>query len=91
MDTLEELTGIRDQRAPACREYGRSSGGQDMVPADVRLVASRDLFVAQAALTGESLPVEKFDARESREGIPPRAAIGKSNCNTFILLLHCGA
>jgi Mg2+-importing ATPase len=43
----------------------------DMVPADVRLVASRDLFVAQAALTGESLPVEKLDARESREGIPP--------------------
>src|ERR1700726_2717294 len=43
----------------------------DMVPADVRLVASRDLFVAQAALTGESLPVEKLDARESREGISP--------------------
>src|SRR6201998_4608438 len=43
----------------------------DMVPADVRLVASRDLFVAQAALTGESLPTEKFDAQESREGISP--------------------
>jgi Mg2+-importing ATPase len=43
----------------------------DMVPADVRLIASRDLFVAQAALTGESLPVEKLDARESREGISP--------------------
>src|SRR6201997_259631 len=41
----------------------------DMVPADVRLIASRDLFVAQAALTGESLPVEKLDARESRQGI----------------------
>src|SRR5271165_1840715 len=39
--------------------------------ADVRLIASRDLFVAQAALTGESLPVEKFDAQESREGISP--------------------
>src|SRR4030088_855837 len=33
----------------------------DMVPADVRLVAARDLFVAQAALTGESLPTEKSD------------------------------
>ncbi len=43
----------------------------DMVPADVRLVASRDFYVAQAALTGESLPVEKLDARESREGISP--------------------
>src|ERR1700732_135237 len=43
----------------------------DMVPADVRLVASRDLFVAQAALTGESLPTEKSDARELREGVSP--------------------
>ena len=32
----------------------------DMVPADCRVLAARDLFVAQAALTGESLPVEKF-------------------------------
>ncbi|MEE9928182.1 magnesium-translocating P-type ATPase [Microvirgula aerodenitrificans] len=32
----------------------------DMIPADVRLLAAKDLFVAQAALTGESLPVEKF-------------------------------
>jgi Mg2+-importing ATPase len=32
----------------------------DMVPADCRIVAAKDLFVAQAALTGESMPVEKF-------------------------------
>jgi Mg2+-importing ATPase len=43
----------------------------DMVPADLRLVASRDLFMAQAALTGESLPTEKYDAREAREGVAP--------------------
>ena len=43
----------------------------DMVPADLRLVASRDLFVAQSALTGESLPTEKYETRESREGVAP--------------------
>jgi Mg2+-importing ATPase len=37
----------------------------DMVPADVRLVSAKDLFVIQGALTGESMPVEKFDATES--------------------------
>ncbi|MGY6269981.1 magnesium-translocating P-type ATPase [Achromobacter denitrificans] len=31
----------------------------DMIPADCRVLAAKDLFVAQAALTGESLPVEK--------------------------------
>jgi Mg2+-importing ATPase len=33
----------------------------DMVPADVRLLVAKDVFVAQSALTGESLPVEKSD------------------------------
>jgi Mg2+-importing ATPase len=37
----------------------------DMIPADCRVIAARDLFVAQAAITGESVPVEKFaDQRE---------------------------
>ncbi|WP_243048098.1 magnesium-translocating P-type ATPase [Dyella sp. RRB7] len=31
----------------------------DMVPADLRLVSAKDLFISQAILTGESLPVEK--------------------------------
>ncbi|MTC36686.1 magnesium-translocating P-type ATPase [Providencia alcalifaciens] len=33
----------------------------DMVPADLKLVESRDLFISQAILTGESIPVEKYD------------------------------
>ncbi|WP_050466998.1 magnesium-translocating P-type ATPase [Herbaspirillum chlorophenolicum] len=32
----------------------------DMIPADLRLLSAKDLFVSQAAMTGESLPVEKF-------------------------------
>ena len=33
----------------------------DMVPADLRILKSKDLFVTQSALTGEALPVEKYD------------------------------
>lgn len=36
----------------------RLSAG-DLVPADARLIEARDLYVQQAALTGESLPAEK--------------------------------
>lgn len=42
----------------------RLSAG-DLVPADAAIVESRDLFVQQAALTGESMPVEKATAPES--------------------------
>ncbi|WP_240116290.1 magnesium-translocating P-type ATPase [Erwinia endophytica] len=37
----------------------------DMVPADVRLLSSRDLFVSQAALSGEAIPIEKYDTLSS--------------------------
>lgn len=43
-----------------------SSG--DLVPADLRLIFSRDLFVSQSALTGESESVEK--RRELVDGTP---------------------
>lgn len=33
----------------------------DMIPADIRIISCKDLFISQSALTGESLPVEKLD------------------------------
>jgi len=41
----------------------------DMIPADVRIIEAKDLFISQSALTGESEPVEKF------------AAVGKDEVN----------
>ena len=39
----------------------------DMVPADCRIFAARDLFINQSAITGESLPVEKFPVAAAGE------------------------
>jgi Mg2+-importing ATPase len=33
----------------------------DMIPADCRIIVAKDLFISQAILTGESLPVEKSE------------------------------
>src|SRR2546425_293618 len=43
----------------------------DMIPGDVRLISAKDLFVIQATLTGESMPVEKTDACDPRENVSP--------------------
>lgn len=32
----------------------------DMIPADLRILSAKDLFISQSALTGESEPVEKY-------------------------------
>ncbi len=40
----------------------------DMIPGDVRFLTTKDTFVAQSALTGESAPVEKFG------GLPPEGS-----------------
>ena len=38
----------------------------DMIPADVRVLTAKDLFVSQAMLTGESIPVEKYPVRPAK-------------------------
>jgi Mg2+-importing ATPase len=40
----------------------------DMLPADVRFLSSKDLFISQSALTGEAIPVEKTDAAPEENG-----------------------
>jgi len=48
----------------------------DMIPGDVRLLSAKDLFVIQSTLTGESMPVEKTDARDTREKV---SAVERTN------------
>jgi P-type Mg2+ transporter len=48
----------------------------DMIPADVRIVGAKDLFVIQGSLTGESFPVEKF---EVDKGPPERSPVELTN------------
>jgi Mg2+-importing ATPase len=43
----------------------------DMIPADCRVLTAKDLFVAQAAMTGESMPVEKFAVQRLASAINP--------------------
>jgi P-type Mg2+ transporter len=42
-------------------------GAGDMVPADVRVLSAKDLFLNQAALTGEAMPLEKKPAPASAD------------------------
>ncbi len=41
----------------------------DMIPGDVRLLSAKDLFIIQATLTGESMPVEKTDVPDPRPNV----------------------
>jgi Mg2+-importing ATPase len=54
----------------------RLSAG-DMVPADVRLLSSRDLFISQSILSGESLPVENYDVLGAVAEKSARASVGQ--------------
>ncbi len=43
----------------------------DMIPADVRIITCKDLFVSQASLTGESEPLEKYDYSVNQDSNNP--------------------
>ena len=68
--TATVLRRERHDQAPRLREVPMNElvagdivqlSAGDMIPADIRLIESRDLFISQAVLTGEALPVEKYD------------------------------
>ena len=56
-----------------------SSG--DMIPGDVRFLETKDLFIDQAALTGESNPVEKFSVLKDYDAITDISNIGFMGTN----------
>jgi len=43
----------------------------DIIPADIRILKAKDLFISQSSLTGESEPVEKFSDAAIRKPINP--------------------
>jgi Mg2+-importing ATPase len=69
----------------------------DMVPADLRLLTAKDLFVNQSALTGESMPLEKDASAIAAPGDDPFARpnlcfMGSSISSGFAtgLVIHTG-
>ena len=56
----------------------------DMIPADVRLLTAKDLFVSQSALTGEALPVEKSDVPAADSPVP--VTTPTTRCNSMSLV-----
>ena len=52
-----------------------------MIPGDVRFIETKDLFIDQSQLTGESNPVEKFTTTDTNVGVTDLANIGFMGSN----------
>jgi P-type Mg2+ transporter len=70
----------------------------DMMPGDLRLIEAKDLFVNQAALTGEAMPAEKFahavdDTSGDALGLPNICFMGANVVSGFGvgMVVHTGA
>lgn len=53
----------------------------DMIPADLRILSAKDLFISQSALNGESEPVEKYSSEQHYDDLfsHPQLAFMGSN------------
>jgi cation-transporting ATPase F len=58
----------------------------DRVPADLRLVRMRDLQISEAALTGESVPVQKSLEVELPAGVPLAERLNMAFASTLVTL-----
>ena len=56
-------------------------GSGDLIPGDVRFIETKDLFVDQAQLTGESNPVEKYSTYEESDNVTDLNNIGFMGCD----------
>ena len=56
-------------------------GSGDLIPGDVRFIETKDLFVDQAQLTGESNPVEKYNTYKEADNITDLSNIGFMGCD----------
>jgi cation-transporting P-type ATPase F len=79
-----ESTVVRDGRAARVKAEDLVPGdivlleGGDKVPADLRMVRAKDLAIAEAALTGESVPSEKHVA-----SVPEQTMLGDRACMAY--------
>lgn len=56
----------------------------DRIPADLRLFLAKNLYADEAALTGESVPVQKDTEPISKPDLPPADQLGMAFSGTFI-------
>jgi Mg2+-importing ATPase len=63
----------------------------DLVPADARLLAAKDLHLHQAALTGESMPVERVAVAGELATVAPGEGDGVVFAGTSIVSGHASA
>ena len=76
----DEVQTIEDVENIVPGDIVKLSSG-DMMPGDVRFLETKDLFIDQASLTGESNPVEKFSVLKGSDEVTELSNIGFMGTN----------
>ena len=83
IDTIrDEVSYIVDVENIVPGDIIKLSSG-DMIPGDVRFLDTKDLFIDQASLTGESNPVEKYSYFKNDDSITDISNIGFMGTNVL--------